>query len=120
MHARPAARACGTYLRDPRMLQPANHIRSRSCSPRAGSPASSPAQPLEGKPSSEASEDWVQLRNPDGRIFHHNPTTGALHAHRACLRWRFGEMQWENDWPAPTAHSPHLRFRAGESRWSPE
>jgi len=48
------------------------------CESNSGSATSSPAQPLEGKPSSEASEDWVQLRNPDGRIFHHNPTTGAL------------------------------------------
>ena len=43
----------------------------------AGSTASSPVQRMEGKPSSEASEDWVQLRNPDGRVFHHNPVTGA-------------------------------------------
>ena len=49
-----------------------------ACALHAGSAASSPAQPLEGKPSSEASEDWVQLRNPDGRVFHHNPTTGAV------------------------------------------
>lgn len=51
----------------------------------AGSTASSPAQPLEGKPSSEASEDWVQLRNPDGRIFHHNPATGAVSVHCSLL-----------------------------------